>query len=307
MTRHRHLLRPLLLGLSLLLLCLPDTVHAKARGLGFVLDDDGGTRKVSLHTGKSFTSGRGFPFIETPVAMSITRKSSAREEARLKLDPHVFNWISSDSYPLDGDRIVLNGRDRTGRNHFVAVWNWRRNRIRTYDNVGSESPESITGISPDEKWAVSVPAQPSHGLVFHDLERGTATSLYEGLNVHSPRFSPDSSRWAFFSGDELIVRSTTGGAEKRSPIPAKGNWRHPRHLAWSPSGRYIAGIVSHQRTDLVVWDPDGNLVKIIGLPGGVSRSWPPVWSPDEKGVHIVLGNEGVTGKWQSLQTRFVPF
>ncbi len=94
--------------------------------------------------------------------------------------------------------------------------------------------------------------------------------------------------------------------EKKSAIPGNGDWRHGRHLAWSPSGRKIAGIIHHNRTDLVVWDSDGKQLKIVNAPDGVADSWPPVWSADEKGVYIILGYEGLAGKWRTLQTQFVP-
>jgi hypothetical protein len=298
---------PKIAALSLLvLLCTSNAAWAKAHGIGFIIGDKGETRKVILHTRNVFTLGKGFPFIEKPVAIGITDNSSAGESVRIELDPRICDWISCDAYPLDSDRLVLNGHDHLSRNYFVAVWDWRENQLRTYNNVGSRSSESISGISPDEKWAVSVPSDRSEGLIFHDLQQGTSSRLFNGLNVYSPRFSPDGTQWAFFSRDELILRSTRGGKEKRVPIsPVKGRWRYSKHLAWSPSGRYLAGIVDHDRADLVIWKSDGAQMKIVALPPAHSLGWPPIWGADEKGVYVVLGNEGLVGKWEPLQIKLI--
>jgi len=305
MRRRRYLLETFVWTICILLLYPSNVAWAKARGLGFIIDEHGELRKIQIHTRIDFTLGRGFPFIERPVAVSITKSSSEKEPVRIELDSRVCDWITFEAYALVTDRIVLNGHDDQGRNYFVIVWDWRKNRLRTFNYAGSASPESITGISPDEKWALAVPSNLSHGLIVHDLEHKKTTCMYAGLDVFSPRFSPDGTRWAFFSRDDLIIRPSTG-RDKRTPIPGKGKWRYARHLSWSPSGRQIAGIIHHERTDLVIWDSDGKQMKIVGVSGGVTNSWPPIWSTDEKGIYIVIGNEGVGGEWQPLQTKFIP-
>ncbi len=296
------ILRDIILALVLLSLWSP--AWAKERGLGFVIDDKCEIRKVVLHTRKVFTLGKGFPFIEVPVAVSVTGSSSDRESVRMNFDSRTCFWISYDGYPLDMHRLVLNGHDVRGR-AFLLVWDWRGNRLRTYQDAGSSSPESISGISFDERWAVSVPTDSLHGLIFHDLDRRTVTRLYDNLKAFSPRFSPDGTRWAFLSGNQLVIRSTKSGEEKKVPVPVKGKWLYSTHLAWAPSGRFIAGTVHHAGTDLVIWDSDGKPLKVISVPGAVTFCWPPIWAPDENGVYVVLGNEAVVGKWQPLQTRYI--
>lgn len=279
---------------------------ADSRGLGFIPDVNGNLQKVLLHTRKELTFGRGFPFIERPVAVSITESSSDKELARIELDPKLCDWIYYDAYALDGNRIVLNGYGDQGRNTFVAVWDWKKHELRFYNNSGSRSPESVSGISPDEQWVLEVPTNLPDGLILHDLKHGSSIRMYKGLFVLSPRFSPGGEQWAFFSRDELILRSNKNSSEKRAALPGEGKWRHGRHLAWSPSGRYIAGIIHHEHTDLVIWDCELKQLKTVGAGHGVARTWPPIWSSDEKSVYIVYGNEALTGKREPLQIRAIP-
>jgi hypothetical protein len=169
--RHRYSLASILrfaVMLGVVLLCPWNIACAKTRGLGFIIGDQGEIRKVVLHTRKVFTLGKGFPFIEKPVAIGVTQSSSDREFVHIELDSGICEWISYDAYPLDANRIVLNGHDASGRNDFILVWDWRRNQLRIYNNVGSRSPDSISGIRFDEKWAVSIPSQFSGGLILHD-------------------------------------------------------------------------------------------------------------------------------------------
>lgn len=303
MKTHLHLAARMLCALFFIVVSFPTSSGAKDLGLGFILDDKNEARKVYLHTRDKLdlTIGRGFPFREEPVALSVREAASGKEAARIKLDPKICSWIDYDAYALDADRIVLNGYGDQGRNRFVAVWDWRKNQLRIYDKAGSGSSQSISGISPDEKWAISVPTDHSQGLLFHDIARGTASRMYEGSQILSPRFSPEGRQWAFATKSELIIRSTAGSGEKRLSLPGKGTWRYARHLAWSPSSRYIAAIIHHERDDLVIWDSDGNHLKTLGIPQGTATSWPPVWAADEKGVCIILGNEGRVGTFVPLQ------
>ncbi len=62
--------------LSLAILITSSPAWAKERDLGFIVDDKGEIRKVVLHTSNEFTLGKGFPFIEKPVAVSVTEASS---------------------------------------------------------------------------------------------------------------------------------------------------------------------------------------------------------------------------------------
>ncbi len=296
MKNNLYLIACILFVSSALPACFPTDLCAKDIGLGFVLDVKGRPQKVFLHTRKKLhlTPEKGFPSVEQPVALSIKDTASDKETARIKLE-----WVGMpfEGYALGADRIVLNG----------VVWDWRKNRLRSNHRFVSGSPESISGLSPDEKFAV-VPSNYPYGLVFYDIERGTSVPMYKGLHVRSPRFSPDGRKWAFFTRDQLIIRLTGEDREKRVTLPTASKDVYAFHLAWSPSGRYIAGLITENGDDkLVLWDADGNYLKTVKSPRGTTCfSWSPVWVDDEKSVYVVLGNEGLVGKFEPLQLKLVP-
>ena len=166
---------------------------AKVRGLGFVLDEEGKFRKVELHTRIKLGGGKARPYHHAPTAISITEGDSSREFSRIKIVT-----ILGVPYPLGKDRLVINADGS------VTVWDWRKRKTRTYPGIGSHTSESSNGMSPNEKWAVSIPAYSHGGAIVHDLARGTSVHMYKGEDIFSPRFSPDGARWAAFSRKELI-------------------------------------------------------------------------------------------------------
>lgn len=251
------------------------------------------TAKVFLHTRKELSlTGKDFPFSIRLLSLSLRDITTDKETVRIKLEKIALPF---EGYPLDADRIVLNG----------VVWDWRKNQLRTNMNIASSSLDTLSGISPHEKYAISVHRTIPDGLIFHDIERGTSIHMYEGLKVRSPRFSPDGGKWAFFTRDQLIIRWTSEDREKRVPLPTTKRHVYAHHLAWSPSGRYIAGLVSEN--GLVIWDSDGNHLKTVSTPRGTMfSSWPPMWIYDEKSVYVVSGNESLVGKFEPLKLTLVP-
>ena len=145
-------------------------------------------------------------------------------------------------------------------------------------------------------------------MILRDLSQKTTTQLFAGFVVTSPRFAPKGLRFAAFTrplspGNSKLVLHTVGESgsvesvlNTKANVPASG-----RDLRWSPSGRYIAGVVMHNEVArLHVWESDGKELAQLPLPqkpfkvGWNALEYVPTWLPDDKGLTVFF--QGENGK-----------
>ncbi len=219
---------------------------------------------------------------------------SSREEVT-RFEPRGYGEFLG-AYPLDSARIVCNFRDdsRGARRYHAGVWEPRTGAFRLYEGTGSHYPEQLSGISPDEKMVISCPYA-GHGIVFHDRRTSRDSELFSELHARTPRFSPDGSRYAFLASHLLVIQVL--GDEAKPKVVALGSGNNPPSgstLAWSPSGRLLAGIAVHYpAVDYIhVWDADGGIIMESRLPFPTGFYWAPVWMPNEKEILVFCYDGG---------------
>jgi len=300
--------------LLILLLCLPDLVTAREEPFGFLLDENGQVRQINVLTKGKFTAGRGFPYYQEPVALSVTVPETGKRIARINMKNKQWSWFHYHAlpHPLDAHRLIIDIHEWSQKNgDHSAVWDLRDNSLRILRGTGSNSSESVSDIRLDEQ-AVLSSSQGPDGVVLHDLRNATRARFYEGYKAFSPRFSPDGTRWAFIGSREgrydLIIHWTNQNRERVIPLSSRASsLSYSFLLAWSPSGARIVSVL--HTGELVVWDSEGNLVQRFHLPFEASGEWPPLWSKDEKGVFILPKPDykGIPYRYKNpIKPKFVP-
>ena len=265
----------------------------------FMFDSRAGIVEIKFVTKKFLTTGRGFPVAEKNIGLSLVQVDTGMELARLASDEKDAGELLG-AYPLDKERIVCNFRhDSKGhRTYHTGVWDIRTNMLRLYRNTGSGYEDEISAVHPEESKIIACPYSPQ-GASFHDVKTNSKKEIFGGLHVQCPRFSPHGSFFALFAMDYygkdhknyLIIEAMN--AAKNYTLEFRKNEGensapYGKVLSWSPSGKYLAGIVRHDfvKEKLYIWRPDGEVLAVIPLPFDTIRRWAPVWLPNEKDVLV---------------------
>ncbi len=126
-----------------------------------------------------------------------------------------------------------------------------------------------------------------------DLTPGTSVG---GLSNLQPEWSPDGTKIAFTSVDDIVVMDADGSDRTVLASAQSQDW----HPTWSPDGSKIA-FTSNRTTgdpnvfDLYVMDADGsNVQRLTDLH---TRIEDPVWSPDGQYIMFTLDAGGNRGLW----------
>ncbi|MFA6029790.1 MAG: hypothetical protein WC969_08055 [Elusimicrobiota bacterium] len=239
-------------GAILLLLIGISGANAKTEPLDFWIDANGKVLQLNLVKEKTLTLGRGFPAWDKPVGLLVTDYQTGKELAKLVPDGKDVSPLGA--YWLNTGTVVFNLLDDSNRTrkYHTGVWHTGSNRLQLHKNTGSGAFGAVSGIDKEESVVVSCPYGESEGVILRDLGHKTTTQLYNGFIVTSPRFAPNGLRFAAFArplgqGDSKLVLHMVGESgsiesvlNTKPNIPASG-----RDLRWSPSGRYIAGVVWH--------------------------------------------------------------
>ena len=280
--------------------------HEKTDVANFMIDNQGRILQIKFITSKFLTTGRGFPIAEKNVGLLLIHFDTGKELLRFVPDEKEAGDLLS-AYPLDSERIVCNFRNDTSRRriYHTGVWNIRTNAFRLYKDTGSGYTDETSGIHPDESKIISCPY--SHrGVFLHDLKGNAKNHIFAEFHIQCPRFSPDGSRFAFFGADNtdnkengnymiiqlmneskiFKVEFKKGKFESLIPFGSV--------LSWSPSGKYLSGIVDHYfaKEKLYIWKSNGEMLSVISLPFDVVWRWAPVWLPNEKEILIFYEKDG---------------
>jgi Tol biopolymer transport system component len=145
----------------------------------------------------------------------------------------------------------------------------------------------------------------NNGLVLHDLAAGSSVRLFQEWLISDPRFSPDGSRYAFYAGENneanlLVIQKLGGGSPARFEMEKQEQEKsrpQGRNLTWSPSGKFLAGVVFHDNANkkLYVWHADGSLMTTVPIAFQPGFNWAPLWSVDESEV-ILFERELMPGE-----------
>ena len=85
----------------------------------------------------------------------------------------------------------------------------------------------------------------------------------------------------------LVIRDgSVEGSSDESSLPTG------RVLTWSPSGRFIAGIVDHYfvKEKLYIWKSNGELISTIDVAFTTEWGWSPLWLLNEKEIAAFYRN-----------------
>jgi len=297
----RNLMKIVLCQCVCMFLFAINIVLAKTEPLDFWVNPDGQIFQLNLIKKKTFTTGRGFPFWNKPVGLSVTDFKTGKELA--KLCPEGKRTSPLGAYWLDSDRVVFNLLDDNGpRKYHTGIWDIQTKTHHLYQRTGSGAYGAVSGIDANELMVVSCPYSELDGMLLHDLNHGTNTQLLKGFVVYSPRFAPNSLRFAAFacSKHTMLVLHTVGQSKSQEVMidKYKNNQLSGRDLRWSHSGKYIAGIVYHDDVAfLYIWASDGKEISQIPLPSNhMSIGWSPMdyaptWLPADKGMIIFFQGE----------------
>jgi TolB protein len=145
----------------------------------------------------------------------------------------------------------------------------------------------------------------SHILFLTRIPDGRVDSLFvmdaDGANVRSlyqfpvdsiwslPWWSPDGSRVALTTGDEIVVVSLADGSSR---TVATG--KNITYLAWSPSGDKIAYVSEHDGSKLYVADSNGGRPVDVADPASNTEV---SWSPDGKQILFASNRKRQEGVW----------
>lgn len=257
----------------------------------FMLDDNGKVVQIRYIKKKRFTTGRGFPIIAEEVGLVLVDAETQKVVAKFSGDKKKYGIIDG-GYPLDSHRIafqfVVPRKPVPKRG--TAVWDLRTNAISMYDGKMNREFSDVPAVHPLLTHIITLPYSET-GLLLHDLTAGTSVPLFKEWFISYPRFSPDGSRYAFFAGPRhepnmLLIQQLRGGSAVRVKMERQAGEKSlpaGRTLAWSPSGKFLAGVVFHDwgRTMLYVWNGDGSLVTRVPLKFSTGYDWAPLWSADE--------------------------
>ena len=259
----------------------------------FMYNDRGDLLQLRYIKKKEVTLGRGFPLAEFNEGL-VLLSSDKKELARFK--PSADNPVDIlGAYPLDSRHVVCNVRTRLDKKHQIdaVIWNTGTNAVTWFANSGTSEYSQIPAVHPRISLILTVPYG-RQGLMVHNRISKSTTSIFTEYQITYPRFSPDGSCYAFFAQtltftrSMLLVQRTEGGdptiyefeKQQSNTIPPSG-WS----LAWSPSGRFLAGLVLHPDSKhLYIWTPEGKLVASHQLSFNPGLEWAPLWSPDESEV-----------------------
>ncbi|RNC72706.1 MAG: hypothetical protein ED859_01730 [Desulfuromonadales bacterium] len=261
----------------------------------FMQDEKGNTLQLRYIRKKMLSMGRGFPVTDVETGVVLLFNDSLKEYARFEADKKGLGLILG-AYPLDRKRIVchLYPRRKQKKKYDTVIWDIQKNEMTMFEGKGcseyGENPAVDVGLSR----IISV-SSGCGGLLLHDLAAGTSVRLFKEWCVAYPRFSPDGSRYAFFAraiggaSCRLVIQADDGEAPRSFVIEMGQGENSPpsgKTLAWSPSGKFVAGLVVHgyPRCKLYVWDADGNLVATVPLVFTPGHHWAPLWSADETEV-----------------------
>lgn len=147
------------------------------------------------------------------------------------------------------------------------------------------------------------------GLILRGYNSGKEHApLVQGMAWAHPRFSPNGSRVAFFArpqkasgGSWLFIQSIDGKETRQFEMEKRAHEKTPpsgRNLAWSPSGRLLAGVVFANRGyELCIWDAETGLIGSHLLPFRPGFYWVPLWSAGESEILLFDGEPPPGVKW----------
>lgn len=275
------------------------TIFGTRKTVNVMFDKNKNLLKIEYETrNMKFTIDRGFPFNDKTRNLILTDLKTNKEIKKLIIDKDFgLVWHASQ---LDKNRILLN----TGGN--LGIWDIETNEFKKYIGLGSGSSGkgySMTGVSHDEKNFVSFFPQYRENVILY--KQGVKKDLFNNVKAISPSFSPNDLKVALFINKierykvmcdgilrpkhkelcYLIILDNDGNILKEIELP--GNWGGDR-LSWSPSGKFIAGIVGSY---IYIWNSDGKeLIKQID-----GKNFDEIlWNDEEDEIlfiHIPGGNE----------------
>jgi hypothetical protein len=271
----------------------------------FMSDVNGSIVQLRYIKKKVLSSGRGFPVTAQERGLVLVDNETQRELARFKGDSEKYGLISG-AYALDSQRIVCQflAQHKQRMRKGTAIWDLRDNSVKVYEGKWNREFADVPAINPLLTRMITLPDRTT-GLVLHDLAAGSSIRLFQEWHICYPRFSPDGSRYAFFAGENneanlMVIQQLSGGAPTRFEIERQENEKtrpQGRNLAWSPSGKLLAGVVYHDYANkkLYVWNADGSLMTMIPISFQPGLNWAPLWSADETKI-ILFERERMPGE-----------
>jgi Tol biopolymer transport system component len=190
------------------------------------------------------------------------------------------------SWSPDG-RIVY-ASDQTG---YPEIWTMNADgsdaRALTNDRIFKSVPD----VSPNGRYIVYMSSSNGGQIERMNADGSGSTVLTKTVGADNPSVSPDG-RWVVYSGfvDGIlrVLRVPIDGGEEKIIVDQPAT--EPRY---SNDGKWIACFVLREKT--IQWDrlaivpSDGGApVKTFDLPGTVNSTRGPVWTPDDKGITVVI-------------------
>jgi Tol biopolymer transport system component len=155
-------------------------------------------------------------------------------------------------------------------------------------------------VSPDGRYIVYTSSTGGGQLCRIDINGGNLQVLATGSGADNPDISPDS-KWVIFStymgGFQRIMRVPIDGGETQSMTDY-----HSTEPRYSRDGTRFACFVPNEKSQdwtrlAIVPAAGGPPIKVFDVPTDVNSGRGPIWTPDDKGISVVVAPGELQNLW----------
>ena len=246
------------------------------------------------------------------VSVSITSDGKAIATGEIYARSAV--WVSPDLRAENAKAVMPNSGDTwglswvpDGRIVYVSdqtgdaeIWIMDSDGANAKPLTNDRIFKSVPVVSADGRYIVYSAASGLGQLVRIDINGGNPLVFDNSSGPDNPDISPDS-KWILYSawvdGRQRIVRVPIEGGEPQvvTDYPAT----EPRY---SRDGSRFACFVQNEKTNrfdkLAIVSADGGApLRIFGLPSNTNTSRGPVWTPDDKGITLIVSPGELQNLW----------
>ena len=214
-------------------------------------------------------------------------------------------WVSPDLKPENAKQIMPNTGDTwgfswtaDGRIGYVSdqtgdaeVWTMDADGTNARQITNDRVVKLVPYASPDGRFIVYTSSKNGGEIVRIDIGGGNPVVLTKAIGADNPHISPDS-KWVIYSayvgGMPKVLRVSIDGGEEKvlTDYPAK----EPRYSNdGSRFACFLANEKSSEWTRLAIIPADGGApTSVIEVPITTSSTRGPVWTPDDKGITLIV-------------------
>ena len=214
-------------------------------------------------------------------------------------------WVSPDLKPENAKQIMPNTGDTwgfswtaDGRIVYISdqtgdaeVWTMDADGANARQITNDRVAKRVPYASPEGRYIVYSSSKNSGEIVRIDIGGGNPLVLTKALGAYNPHISPDG-KWviytAYVGGLPKVLRVSIDGGEEQvlTAYPAK----EPRYS--NDGSRFACFLMDEKSSEwnrLAIIPADGGApISVIDVPTTTSSARGPVWTPDDKGITLIV-------------------